>query len=73
MKRLPIRTRVWLGCVLLSLGLYAVRATHLPHRTAVGTEHRLFAGEYSVWPMPGSSREWLVTPSFQVSTWPEVE
>ena len=63
MRRLPLRTRIWLGCVLLSLGLYACRATHLPRRTAIGTEQRLFAGDYTVWPMPGSSQEWLVVPS----------
>jgi len=58
---LPTRTRLWLASVVLSLGFYCVRATHLPRRTAVGVERRVLAGTgYAVLHSPVAN-QWLVS------------
>lgn len=57
-SRLPA---LWAVGVVLSLGLYAVRAVHLPRRTSLGTEQRLFGGSnYTLLRQPASGR-WLVS------------
>jgi hypothetical protein len=57
---LPLRIKLWLGSVLLCLGIYGVRSTHFPRRTAAGVEHRLFGGiGCSVVPEPGR-QGWLI-------------
>lgn len=57
---LPLRIKLWLASATLCLGFYGIRSTHLPRRTSVGVEHRLFGGiGYSVVPEPGR-QGWLV-------------
>jgi hypothetical protein len=55
-----LRIKLWLASAVICVGLYGLRSTHLPRRTAVGVEHRLIAGSgCSVVPEPGG-RGWLV-------------
>lgn len=55
-----MRTRLWLASVILALAFYGLRSTQLPRRSAVGVEHRLFAGVgYTPVPEPGG-KAWLV-------------
>jgi len=43
-RKLPLQQAVWATGMVLSLAFYAEQAVHLPRRTSVGVERRLFGG-----------------------------
>jgi hypothetical protein len=62
MKSLSLRLKLWGVVAVAALVYYGARATHLPTRTDVGVERRLFAGSgYTLHPYPGSGN-WMVVP-----------